>query len=257
MIENRVIPVLLVQDNKLVKTVKFKRPVYIGEPINTAKIFNDKEVDELVVFDISASKPGSEINFQLISEFASECFMPLCYGGGVRTLSDIEHILKLGVEKVSLNTAAIVNDQLVEEAAKAFGSSTIVVTMDVKKDWRGRYRVYSRGKLTACLAEEYALSVQAKGAGELIINAVDRDGTMEGYDIELVKTITNRLSIPVVACGGAGSLQDFHDIFASGGVFAAGAGSVFIFHDKKRSVLINYPSQSELSRYVDLFSETE
>jgi imidazole glycerol-phosphate synthase subunit HisF len=251
-IENRVIPVLLIQDNKLVKTVRFRKPVYVGDPINTIKIFNDKEVDELVVFDVSASSRRSAINFQLISQLASECFMPVCYGGGVQTLSDIERILNLGIEKVSINTAAIAAPNLIAEAAKKFGSSTIVVTVDVKKDWRGCYRVYSRDKLTKCSAESYAFSVQEKGAGELIVNSVDRDGMMVGYDVGFIKKITDRLSIPVVACGGAGSLEDIHEVFASGGVFAAGAGSLFIFHNKQRSVLINYPSQSELSRYVDL-----
>jgi cyclase len=243
----RVIPVLLLKNAGLVKTQKFKNPKYVGDPINAIKILNEKEVDELIFLDITASKEHKKPNLKLLNEIATECFMPLCYGGGIKTIEDIKNIISCGVEKVSLNSIAIENPDFVKSASDIFGSSTIVVSIDVKKNFWGKKIIYSYSgtKSTGLDPISFAVEMQKKGAGELLINSIDKDGMMNGYDYELIKQISKEVDIPVIACGGAGELKHLKEAIGAG-ASAVAAGSMFVFHGKHRAVLINYPSQVEL-----------
>lgn len=243
----RVIPVLLLRNMGLYKSVKFKDHKYVGDPINAIKIFNEKEVDELVFLDISASVNQQEPNYSVLADIASECFMPLCYGGGIRSIEQIEKILYSGVEKVSLNSAAIEVPGLVNSAAKKFGSSTIVVSIDVKKGLLGGYSVYTKsGTTNAKLSPlEFARMMENEGAGEILLNSIDQDGTMKGYDLDLVKNISTQVGIPVIACGGAGSLDHMSSAVQQG-ASAVAAGSFFVFQGKHRAVLITYPDRKEI-----------
>ncbi len=248
MFRPRVIPCLLLQGEGLVKTVKFRSPKYVGDPINAVRIFNDKEVDELALLDISATRNGTEPQFTRIADIASECFMPLAYGGGVRSLHQVERLLKLGLEKIVVNSVAFSNPDLVRQAAKAFGSQSILVSMDVKRGLLGRCLVYVNGGAvnTGLDPVSYARRAEDLGAGELFVTSIDRDGTMMGYDLELVSRVANCVQIPVIACGGAGSLSDLVAVIKEGGASAASAGSLFVFHGKYRAVLISYPTPCEL-----------
>jgi cyclase len=250
MVSTRVIPCLLLQDMGLVKTVNFKKPVYVGDPINAVKIFNEKEVDELIFLDITASKNKKEPNFSLIEELASECFMPFAYGGGINNIEQIRRILKIGVEKVIINKSAIESLQFVMEAVRVFGSSTIIVAMDVKKDFFGSYKVYdhTRQKVTNIDPVAYARKIEEAGAGELFLNNVDRDGTYKGFDVALVKKVVETISIPLIVCGGASTLDDFRNVVKVGGASAVSAGSFFIFQKPHRAVLISYPLQTDLEQ---------
>lgn len=249
----RIIPCLLLRNNGLVKTVKFKDSTYIGDPINTVKIFNEKEVDELFFLDIDATKSRKEPPYDLIQNIASECFMPFAYGGGIHSLQQIERIIKSGAEKVIINTNAFLQKDFLAEAVRQFGSSTIAVSIDVKKEFLKGNVVYIKGgtQSTGLTPVVYATRIEDAGAGEILINSIDRDGVMEGYDIELIKSISNSIRIPLIACGGAGSLNDFKLAVKEGGASAVAAGSFFVFHGKRRAVLITYPSYSEIS---DLFN---
>jgi imidazole glycerol-phosphate synthase subunit HisF len=249
----RIIPCLLLRNNGLVKTVKFKESTYIGDPINTVKIFNEKEVDEIFFLDIDATKFKKEPPYSLIQNIASECFMPFAYGGGINSLQQIERIIKSGSEKVIINTHAFLDKNFLGEAVQQFGSSTIAVSMDVKKEFLRGYIVYVKGGTlsTGLNPVDYARRIENEGAGEILINSIDRDGVMEGYDIELIKNVSSAIRIPIIACGGAGKLSDFGQAVKEGGASAAAAGSFFTFHGKRRAVLITYPSYSEIS---DLFS---
>lgn len=239
----RVIPCLLLKDRGLVKTVKFKDPKYIGDPINTVRIFNDKEVDEIVLLDITATIKKSKPNLRLIYEIASECFMPLAYGGGINQIEDIKQILSVGVEKVIINSFAFENPNFVREAADRFGSQSIVVSIDVKKNFFGRYEVYTHGgrRGTKQNPIDFASKMQEFGAGEILLNSIDMDGGMKGYDIELIKSVSENLKIPLIACGGAGRLEDFKEAIQKGGASAVAAGSFFVFQGPNKAVLISYP----------------
>ena len=252
MIRPRVIPALLLQGQGLVKTVKFKNPTYLGDPINIVRIFNDKEVDELVFLDITASNENRPPAFDMLANITSECFMPLGYGGGIKSMEDIRRLLSLGIEKVILNTSAVENPSLIRAAADHAGSSSVVVSMDVKKNFLGKYEIFTRSgkKGTGLDPVKYAVEMEKQGAGELFINSIDRDGTMQGYDVDLIKRVTDVSSIPVVACGGAGKLQDLADAINIGGASAAAAGSLFVFQGPLRGVLISYPSQDDLKRIL-------
>jgi cyclase len=248
MLATRVIPCLLLKGKGLVKTIKFKDPKYIGDPINAIKIFNDKEVDELVFLDITATIEKKGPDFKLISEIASECFMPLGYGGGITTIQQIEKLFNIGIEKVILNSSTFTSINLLTEATKIFGSQSVVASIDVKKHWLTKKQtVYTQsGKFnTAISPVEYAKKMEQAGAGEIIINSIDQDGTMEGYDLDLIKMVSAQVNIPVVALGGAGSLQDFKSAIDAG-ASAVAAGSFFVFQKMHRAVLITYPSQSEM-----------
>jgi cyclase len=254
MLRTRVIPCLLLKNKGLVKTIRFKDPTYVGDPINAIKIFNEKEVDELIFLDIEASKEGRGPLMHRISEIATECFMPFCYGGGIKTLDQMRRILAAGAEKIAINTQAILNPSIVKEAAEEFGSQSVVVSIDVKKDIFKRYRVYehSKGETTKMDAVEFSVKMKELGAGELMVNSVDRDGTMQGYDTDLLAKITSAINIPVIACGGAGRIDDFYKAIKTGGVSAVAAGSFFVFYGKHRAVLINYPSEQELEKIFEL-----
>ncbi len=250
MLQTRVIPILLLQNKGLVKTVKFKNPKYVGDPLNAIKIFNEKEVDELIFLDIDASKKGIEPDYELIKDFASECFMPVCYGGGITNLEQIKKIFSLGIEKVSINSIAFDNEQFIREAVKMFGSQSIVVTIDIKRSLLGKYHIYdhTRKKTLKILYLEYIKRIEKLGIGEFLINDVDRDGTMQGYDAELFKSIVQYVTIPVIACGGAGALDDFKKIKQEANISAVAAGSFFVFQGKHRAVLITYPKYNELEK---------
>ena len=249
----RIIPCLLLRNNGLVKTVKFKESTYIVDPINTVKIFNEKEVDEIFFLDIDATRLKKEPPYDLIQNIASECFMPFAYGGGIHSLLQIERIIKSGAEKIIINTQAFLGKNFLKEAVHQFGSSTIAVSIDVKKEFLKGNIVYVKGgtQSTGLNPVDYAREIENAGAGEILINSIDRDGVMEGYDIELIKSISGSIKIPIIACGGAGRLNDFSQAVKQGGASAAAAGSFFIFHGKRRAVLITYPSYSEITNLFD------
>ena len=248
MLPPRVIPCLLLKNAGLVKTVRFKDPTYVGDPINAVKIFNDKEVDELVFLDITATLEKKRPQMSLLARIVGESFMPFSYGGGIRSLDDIQDILRLGVEKVCINSFAVENPPFIRSAANAFGSSTIVISLDVKKSLFGKYEVaiYGGRKGTGLDPVHHAKIMEGMGAGELMVNSIDRDGTMKGYDIDLIKRVSEAVSIPVIACGGAGRLSDFGEAIKEGGASAVAAGSFFVFHGKHRAVLISYPSIQDI-----------
>lgn len=249
MLRTRVIPCLLLRNGGLVKTIKFRDPKYIGDPINAVRIFNEKEVDELVFLDISATPAGRGPNFELLADIASEAFMPFGYGGGITRLDQIKRLFALGIEKVILNTAAFDAPGLVSEAAGAAGRSSVVVSMDVRRNWLGKHTVVTQcGQFDTKLDPVgYARKMERIGAGELLLNSIDRDGTMSGFDLELISQVAEAVSVPVVAVGGAGELGHFRQA-ADKGASAVGAGSMFVFHGKHRAVLITYPTYQQLNQ---------
>lgn len=247
MIRPRCIPCLLLRGDGLVKTVRFGKPRYVGDPINAVKLFNDLEVDELFFLDILATREGRAPDFDRMRGIVSQCFMPIGYGGGVRSVEHARRLFGLGVEKVVLNTAAAEVPNLISELARTFGSQSIVVAIDVKRDWFGRPRVFVRcgRRNTGLDPQQWARKVEMDGAGEILINSIDRDGTMEGYDLDLIRAVSRAVRVPVVASGGAGSISDLSEAIGAG-ASAAAAGSMFVFKGPHRAVLINYPSQAEL-----------
>jgi cyclase len=243
MLRPRVIPCLLIRNGGLVKTVRFADPKYVGDPLNAVRIFNEKQVDELIVVDIDARVHGIEPNYSLIANLASECRMPLCYGGGIQSVDQIERIIGLGVEKVALGSAAAYDPSLIEHAAQRVGSQSIVAVMDVKKvGLRGRYEVFTHNgtKKVGISPVDMARKVQALGAGEILLNSVDRDGTMHGYDLILIDCVRDAVSLPMTVLGGAASLQDMRGLVERYGVIGMAAGSLFVFKGKYRAVLIQY-----------------
>lgn len=248
MLETRVIPCLLMLEGGLVKTTQFKNPYYIGDPINAIRIFNEKEVDELFLLDIAASREGRPPNFGVIRDIASECFMPVGYGGGIQSVEDARKILSLGIEKIIINTSALTRTNLVSELAQEFGSQAVVVSIDAKKRLIGGYEVMAAGatEKTGLKPVEHALEMVRFGAGEILLNSIDRDGTQTGYDIALIRSVAKAIPVPVVACGGAGNLRHFAPALTEGCASAVSAGSVFVFHGKHRAVLISYPTRQEL-----------
>ncbi len=248
----RIIPCLLLDGNGLVKTRKFKAPCYVGDPINAIKIFNDKRVDELIFLDIAASRDGKEPNYALMEKLSSECFMPLCYGGGIRNAAQARRIVSLGIEKVSVNASAIHSIAMIGAIAAELGASSTVAAVDVRRNWLGRYRVYNaaRGKLTDLDPVAHVVSLVKAGAGEVLINDADQDGEQKGYNLALVRAICGAVDVPVIACGGAGSLADMRAAIKDGGASAAAAGSLFVFKGPHRAVLINYPSQDQISELL-------
>ncbi len=250
MFRPRVIPSLLLRGRGLVKTVKFKDPRYLGDPRNVVKIFNEKEVDELVLLDITATAEGRRPDFELIHEIVSEAFMPLGYGGGLTSVEDCQRVLAVGVEKVVLNTQAVADPSFVSRAAARFGSQSVVVSIDVRRTLLGRYnvRTVKQPKGAGLDPVEFAVEMEQRGAGEILLNSVDRDGTMGGYDLRLVKAVSEAVSVPVVACGGAGSHEDLRRVVQEGGASAAAAGSLFVFIGKHRAVLISFPEPAVLQQ---------
>jgi cyclase len=251
-----VIPCLLLQDKGLVKTVRFKDPTYIGDPINAVRIFNESEVDELIFLDITPAKQRGIfrnrkkylIPFDLVSKISEECYMPLAYGGGIQSMQDIHGIMSTGVEKVVINSSAVENPDLIQQAADQYGNQSIVVSMDVLKNAQGSYEVMTRGgsQSTGLDPVTHATTMESYGAGEIFVNSIDRDGTMSGYDIPLIKSVASSISVPLIACGGAGHLHHFVEAVREGGAAAVAAGSFFVFHGRRRAVLISYPPRQEL-----------
>jgi cyclase len=244
MLRHRVIPALLLRKGGLVKTRRFKDPVYVGDPTNAIRIFNDKEVDELMVLDIEATRSGAGPDFGAIELFAGECFMPLAYGGGIQTLDQAARIFDLGV----LSDAS-----LVTRIAERYGSQSVIVSIDIKRDWRKRPRLYG-----SCSKEllsldwlDHACKMTQAGAGEILLNAVDRDGMMAGYDVELVRSLAKSVQVPVIALGGAGSLDHMREAVLAG-ASAVAAGSMFVFHGPHRAVLITYPRYQDMERILDV-----
>jgi cyclase len=251
MLRTRVIPCLLLRGQGLVKTVQFKNPTYVGDPINAVRIFNDKEVDELLFLDITATIERRPPQFDLIHDIATECFMPFGYGGGVHDIETAQKLLKLGSEKIVINSAAT-DPEFIRRAASEFGSQSVVASIDVRYSKLSKYRVFTNSGTINTKKDpvQYAKDLEAAGAGEIVLTSIDRDGTMAGYDINLIKMVTASVNIPVVACGGAGKLEHFQEAILKGGASAVSAGSMFVFHGPYRAVLINYPTQEQLKQYL-------
>jgi cyclase len=248
MLYPRIIPCLLVKDKGLVKTVNFKNPKYVGDPINAVRIFNEKEVDELIVLDIDATHEKREPDYKMIEHLAAECRMPLCYGGGITTCDQVLRIIQLGVEKVAISSAAIENPDLIAEAAECVGNQSVVVVLDVKKSFLGgKYEIYTHNgsKNTGKYPADFALQVQKLGAGEIVINSIDNDGLMKGYDLDLVEIVRKSINVPLTVLGGAGALHDIGQLIEKYGTIGAAAGSLFVFKGVYRAVLINYPNRAE------------
>lgn len=256
MLRPRITPCLLVQSGGLVKTVQFKDPKYIGDPVNAVKIYNEKETDELIVLDIDATAKGAEPNFRLISQFAVECRMPLCYGGGIKTVDQARRIIGLGVEKVAISSAAMEDPGLITATAQEIGSQSVVVVLDAKRSrWTSDYEVRTRNGTakTGISPVQAAKEAEARGAGEIVINSIDNDGVMKGYDLTLATQVRAATKLPMTVLGGAGSLADIGKLIQTCGVIGAAAGSLFVFKGSLRGVLINYPSpeqKEELLRTV-------
>jgi imidazole glycerol-phosphate synthase subunit HisF len=241
-------PCLLLMNKGLYKTVKYKDPNYVGDPINAIKIYNEKEVDELIFLDITASIEGRKPDYKIIKDIASECFMPLCYGGGITHLDEVKRILEIGVEKVSLNTAAIDHPKLITEIANSFGSQSVIVSMDVRKNFWGKQEVY-RARGTKSIGEDpvsFAKKMESMGAGELLVTNVDREGTWSGFDLDLIKSITSEVSIPVIVNGGAGNLSHLESVVKDAHASAVALGSMVVYQKKGLGVLINFPKRNEL-----------
>lgn len=248
MLYPRIIPCLLVKNNGLVKTINFKNPKYVGDPINAVRIFNEKEVDELIVLDIDATLEKRGPDFDMIEHLAEECRMPLCYGGGVTNSEQIQRIIQLGVEKVAISSAVVENPELMKRAAECVGNQSVVVVLDVKKRFAGGvYEVWTHNgcKATGKCPSELALQMERLGAGEIVINSIDNDGLMTGYDLNLVEKMRESITVPLTVLGGAGSLNDIGRLIHKYGDIGAAAGSLFIFKGVYRAVLINYPSRLE------------
>lgn len=244
MLRPRITPCLLVHNKGLVKTVKFKDPKYVGDPINAVKIFNEKEVDELIVIDIDASVQKKEPNFEMIKNLAIECRMPFCYGGGVRSVEHAKRIISLGAEKVAISSVAIENPTIISDMAKAVGSQSVIVVLDVKKKLLGGYEIYTNNgkKGTGLNPIDFSKKIETLGAGEIVINSIDNDGVMKGYDFSLIDKIREVVSLPITALGGAGSLNDIGQLINRYGIIGAAAGSLFVFKGVYKAVLINYPN---------------
>lgn len=245
----RVIPVLLLRGQGLVKTTKFRDPKYVGDPINAVRIFNEKEVDELAILDISATAEARDPPFDLLQDIAGEAFMPMAYGGGLNSIEQIRRIFSLGFEKVIINSASFRNMGLISEAASIFGSQSIVCSVDLKKNWLGQAELVSQSgkKRERVGLRQHLMAAEKAGAGEILVNSVDRDGTMSGYDLNIIRQVADTVSVPVIACGGAGSIDHFADAIKIGGASAVAAGSLFVFVGPHRAVLINYPDRDVLS----------
>jgi cyclase len=252
MLKTRIIPCLQLIDESLVKTVKFDKYSYIGDPVNTVRIFNEMEVDELAFLDIRASKEKRAPNFQVLHQIADECFMPLSFGGGINSLDVAKRIFNAGFEKVIMNTAAFENPQLISEIAKIYGSQAVVIAIDVKKNFWGKYEVYS---LSGTNNEkqhpvEWAKEMEQLGAGEILLTSIDREGTWKGFDVELIKQVTEATSLPVIAQGGAGSISDIDKAVNEGHASAVGLGSMVVYQGKGLGVLVNFPDKNELSKVI-------
>lgn len=252
MLRPRIIPCLLVKDKGLVKSTHFKEYRYLGDPMNAVRIYNEKEVDELILLDIDATILNKEPDLKMIKHMAEECRMPLCYGGGIKTVEQAQQIFSLGVEKISLSSAAINNPSLITEIAERVGSQSVVVVLDVKKKLFGGYEVFINNGKTASGKTPFDLikKYQDLGAGEIVINNIDNDGMMKGYDINLIEKARQASTLPLTALGGAGSLGDIGSLINKFGIIGAAAGSLFVYKGKLKGVLINYPNPLEKDNLI-------
>jgi cyclase len=244
MLRTRVIPCLLLRNESLVKTIRFGKFDYVGDPANTCRIFNELEVDELVFLDISASREGREPNYKVLADIANECFMPVSYGGGISSVAIAERVLKMGLEKIVLNTHALRRPSLITEMSTAFGSQSVIVSIDVKANFWGKQECRGlSGKLNSKRPPvDWAKEVQDRGAGEILLTSVDREGTWSGFEIELIRSVTDAVSIPVIAHGGAGTVQHIGDAVKKGHASAVALGSMVVFQKKGMGVLVNFPN---------------
>ena len=244
----RIIPILLIDQRRLVKTIGFRNPNYLGDPINTIRLFNELEVDEIIVLDIT--RKTNEIDFEYLKTLTTECFMPFTYGGKINRLKDISNLLKIGIEKVSINSKGLQSPNFLSEAVKEFGGSTIVASIDVKKSFLGNYKIYSSNgkKKQPVSVTDWIQRCCDMGVGEILINSIDRDGKMVGYDFELISKITNLNNVPIVIAGGAKNLKDHKIAKEKYNISGTAAGSMFVYHNRKESILINYPSRNEINK---------
>jgi imidazole glycerol-phosphate synthase subunit HisF len=250
--KTRVIPILLLRNKGLVKTVKFGKPMYIGDPINSVRIFNEKEVDELVFLDISATVNNQEPNFEIIEDIAGEAFMPMAYGGGITSIATVRRVMSLGFEKVILSAISYDNPDVVREAVQIYGSQAVVACIDVKRKWLGGYQLFThsakvRRKVSL---HEHLTNLMSYGVGEIIVNSIDQDGTRSGYDLAVIKAVSAAVPVPVIACGGAGSMDHLVAAVKEGGASAVAAGSLFVYTGRHKAVLINYPDRAELQQHL-------
>lgn len=251
MLRPRVIPCLLVHQGGLVKTVGFDKPKYVGDPLNAVRIFNEKEVDELMVLDIDATRERRDPDYALIAHLAAECRMPLAYGGGVHAVEQFERLVSLGVEKVAISAAAVAQPSLIDAAARRVGRQSVVVVLDVRRKGRGWEVFTHNGQRASGLdAVTFAREAEARGAGEIVVNSIERDGQMKGYDLELARAIRAAVTRPMTVLGGAGSLADIATLVREFDIVGAAAGSLFVFKGVYRAVLINYPSRADKDRLI-------
>jgi len=254
MLYPRIIPNLLIHKNGLVKTVNFTNPKYVGDPLNAVKIFNEKSVDELIITDIDATFNQSEPNYGLIEKLANESRMPLCYGGGIKNISQAKKIFSLGVEKVAVSSSVIENPNIVTELAQSVGSQSVVVVLDVKKKYfSNSYELFTHNgtKKTGIDPLKFIEEIKNKGVGELVLNSIDRDGTMKGYDLNIIDQVRKITTLPLTVLGGAGNLEDIGNLIKKYTIIGAGAGSIFVFKGKYKAVLINYPNDEEKKRLIE------
>ena len=252
MLRARIIPALLLKDNSLVKTIKFGKFGYIGDPINTCRIFNELEVDELCFLDITASKEKRNPNFAILKEISNECFMPLSYGGGIDSLAKAEDIFKIGFEKIIINTASFIYPKLISEIASVFGSQAIVVSIDVKKSLWGRYEVYGLHGTVNYKKNpvDWVKEMENLGAGEILLTNIEREGTWRGFDIELLKKVCDATTLPVIASGGAGSINDISEAIKKGKASAVALGSMVVYQKKDMGVLVNFPDKKKIEQVL-------
>lgn len=253
MLQVRVMPVLLLRERRLVKTIKFKNPVYVGDPVNAIKIYNEKEVDELIVLDITATIHKSEPDFELLSRLTDECFMPLGYGGGIRTLDHAKRLFGMGVEKIAINSFAIEDPEFISKVASNYGSQAVVASIDVKRTWLGSYNVYTHSATRSAGKDpiSYAKELVDRGAGEILLTSVDREGTWDGFDLNLLKGVSHAVSVPVIALGGCGSVEHLGLAVKEGGASAVALGSMAVYQGKDLGVLIGFPSQTEIRNVMN------
>ena len=250
MLRTRIIPTLLLRGESLVKTVQFDKFGYIGDPVNTCRIFNELEVDELAFLDITASVEKREPNLKILQEISNECFMPLSYGGGIRSVDSAERILGIGFEKVIFNTYPFENPGIISETAKAFGSQSVIIAIDVKRSFWGKYEVYSlSGSVNRRKSPvEWAKEIEDLGAGEILLTSIDREGTWKGFDIELTRQVADIVSIPAIAHGGAGTVGHIGDVVKNGHASAVALGSMVVYQARGMGVLVNFPDKEDLEK---------
>ena len=250
MLRTRIIPTLLLKDQSLVKTVRFGSPTYIGDPCNTIRIFNDLEVDELLFLDIAATQEKRQPNFQVLTDISNECFMPLGYGGGIRTIEDAKKVFDIGFEKIVVNSYAMENADFISKLASIYGNQAIIASIDVKKNIWGNYQVRTQSgkKFSKKKPVEWAQEMESLGAGEILLTSIDQEGTWKGFDLNLVRNVTSAVMIPVIAHGGAGNLGHIDDVVNQAGASAVALGSMVVFQKKDMGVLINFPNKEHLSK---------